>query len=287
MRGPGRKYREPPPWPRPGMALSECETQVVRLIAVGKQAKEIAHSMGITVSTTFTYMGRCRTKLGCRSNIEVAIHAIRNLGMALLLAASLSAQAPTVSVSGPPGMQKAGSTVTVSANLSGSGTTGIQDVQFTLPISWAVLTANGSAITGLGKTITCDTILASLRCIVDGGASLLADGQLATFQITIPRNAGGTLSLAGSNLLAAKTDAANNVSGVPVNAGSPFILGITSACDTNLDGVINSADLALVNAQVNGKVACTTGDLDSNGTCDAVDAQIVANAVAGGICAAK
>jgi hypothetical protein len=57
----------------------------------------------------------------------------------------------------------------------------------------------------------------------------------------------------------------------------------TSACDLNLDGSTNSADVQLaVNASI-GTAGCSA-DLDGNGRCDVVDVQRVVNAALGGSC---
>jgi len=211
----------------------------------------------------------------------------------LLAACSLFAQtppAPAVSIGGPTGMQKAGSTVSLSVNLTGTGTSGLQALQFSLPgLSWTTMTADGAAITGISKSITCKTVGTAYNCIVAGvNSNLLADGQLATLQVQIPKSApGGTLSLLPTGTLGARTDATGGGVGAPVVAGSPFALGTTSACDLDGNGKVDITDLTIGILQVLQPSVCSSADLDSSGACDVVDAQILANAAAGGVCKAK
>lgn len=57
----------------------------------------------------------------------------------------------------------------------------------------------------------------------------------------------------------------------------------TSRCDVNSDGATNDSDVNLAIDQALGKSGCTV-DLDSNGRCDVVDVQRVANAANGQTC---
>lgn len=207
--------------------------------------------------------------------------------IALFAVSALGAQ-PTLSISGPPANQKAGTTFTLTVSVSGTGTSGDEALQFSLPLSWPVVPATGTAATSAGKAVTCAQVGPSYNCIVVGmNSNNLTDGQLATLAITIPKTAGsGTVPFSLSNLLAAATDGTGTVNGAPLVAGSPFILSITSLCDLNSDGVINAADLALIVQQAIGSSACTA-DLNSDGKCNIQDVQIVGNAAGSGFCAAK
>jgi DNA-binding NarL/FixJ family response regulator len=58
--------------------LSAREVMVVRLLAVGKRATEIAHELGVSTSTVNTYVERVKTKLGLRTTVEVVQYASEN-----------------------------------------------------------------------------------------------------------------------------------------------------------------------------------------------------------------
>jgi hypothetical protein len=57
-----------------------------------------------------------------------------------------------------------------------------------------------------------------------------------------------------------------------------------ATCDLNDDGVVNSADVAIAVNAAAGLGSCGAGDLDGNGSCDAMDLQRVINAALGGPC---
>lgn len=57
--------------------LSERELQVLKLIAEGLRAKEIAERLKIGVKTVDTYRARLMTKLNCNSTAELVRYAIR------------------------------------------------------------------------------------------------------------------------------------------------------------------------------------------------------------------
>jgi len=55
--------------------LSERETDVLRLIALGHSNKEISARLGISVKTTETYKARAMEKLGFKTRVDVVRHA--------------------------------------------------------------------------------------------------------------------------------------------------------------------------------------------------------------------
>ena len=59
-------------------ALSNREFQVLRLMAKGKAAKEIANELTLSVKTVSTYRARILLKLGLSSTAELIRYAIRN-----------------------------------------------------------------------------------------------------------------------------------------------------------------------------------------------------------------
>ena len=58
-------------------ALSERETDVVRLIAQGYSNKEIATQLNLSVKTVETYKARAMEKLGLDSRVEIVRYALR------------------------------------------------------------------------------------------------------------------------------------------------------------------------------------------------------------------
>ena len=57
--------------------LSDRETAVVRLIALGYSNKEIAGRLGLSVKTIETYKNRSMEKLGIRSRVDIVQYAAR------------------------------------------------------------------------------------------------------------------------------------------------------------------------------------------------------------------
>lgn len=58
--------------------LSDREIQVLRLIATGKTVKAIAAELTLSEKTVFTYRDRLRSKLGIRSDVELARYALKH-----------------------------------------------------------------------------------------------------------------------------------------------------------------------------------------------------------------
>ncbi len=65
---------EPPPAPD---ALTDRETDVLRLLATGLSNKEIAYKLGIGEKTVKTHVSNILSKLGVLSRTQAALHAIR------------------------------------------------------------------------------------------------------------------------------------------------------------------------------------------------------------------
>jgi len=59
-------------------SLSNREFQVLRLIASGKTAKEIAHELTLSVKTISTYRARVLEKMGMMTNAELTHYAVSN-----------------------------------------------------------------------------------------------------------------------------------------------------------------------------------------------------------------
>lgn len=206
--------------------------------------------------------------------------------LGLLFAFSSFAQA-TLNITGPSARVPAGSTATIT--LSAVGVTGqnVAGLQFSLPgLSWAATPTIGAAGTAAGKSIYCATVTSGLNCLVVGfNSTVIADGVLATVQLTVPRSVvSGNTSLALSGTLGASPLGA----AVTVGAGSPFSLATSSACDPDGSGTSTATDFTLVLPQWLGTAVCSPlADLNSDGKCDILDATILAVAVGGGACNAK
>jgi two-component system, NarL family, invasion response regulator UvrY len=64
--------------PLPHEALSSRELQVLRLVATGKTAKEIALELHLSEKTIATYRARIASKVGATTNVEVTRYALRH-----------------------------------------------------------------------------------------------------------------------------------------------------------------------------------------------------------------
>jgi len=62
----------------PHERLSEREMEVLRLIAGGRSVKEIAAALGLCDKTVFTYRDRLRSKLGIKSDVDLARYAFQH-----------------------------------------------------------------------------------------------------------------------------------------------------------------------------------------------------------------
>jgi two-component system invasion response regulator UvrY len=62
----------------PGETVSNRELQVMRLIASGKTATEIAQGLSLSVKTISTYRTRILRKMGLKNNAELTYYAVKN-----------------------------------------------------------------------------------------------------------------------------------------------------------------------------------------------------------------
>lgn len=212
---------------------------------------------------------------------------MRKLIFLLALSSALGAQ-PVISITGPSGTIRAGSQITLTISVTGTAGTNMAATQFTVSSigSWAPTAAIGSAETAAVKSVTCAAVSGAYSCIVDGlNATALADGTLATITATLPRNSStGTVTLSLSNTMGADSGALN----VTVGAGAPFALSAASACDLTGDGQVTAADHTAGLPVWLGVQGCSSlYDLNSDGKCNVLDAQIIDIAASGGACAAK
>jgi len=68
----------PPSDKPPHEALSDREYQILRLLASGKTAKEIAGELGISVNTASTYHARIRAKMKLQTDAELTRYAVEH-----------------------------------------------------------------------------------------------------------------------------------------------------------------------------------------------------------------
>jgi DNA-binding NarL/FixJ family response regulator len=63
---------------KPHEILSDREYEVMRKIAMGKTAEEIADELSISVPTVYSYRNRVMDKMSMNSNVEIARYAEKN-----------------------------------------------------------------------------------------------------------------------------------------------------------------------------------------------------------------
>lgn len=205
---------------------------------------------------------------------------LAKIGLVLLLGALTIAQAvPSLSVIKAAGNVAPGSTFSINVVLSGSASQNQADVEwdFTTPNGVTISGATaGAAATAASKTLACF----QNRCLISGiNQNPLADGVLATFNVTLPATiaVGPVVTIANDANLVSATIAgarlATNVGGVPL-AYAP--------CDLDGSGSVDGADVGLILAQALGQTACNNS-LTGNG-CTAVDVRRVEVAAQGGAC---
>jgi DNA-binding NarL/FixJ family response regulator len=69
------------PRPATGDALTPRETDTLRLLGRGLGNKEIAHELGVSVTTVRTHLNRIYEKMGPMSRVELALHAANPLSL--------------------------------------------------------------------------------------------------------------------------------------------------------------------------------------------------------------
>jgi dockerin type I repeat protein len=178
---------------------------------------------------------------------------------------------------------KVGSIATRDITIS-SGTPLPAAAQFT--VSWTnmsnVSVSIGSVSTGASKNLSCAPASpTSISCLVVGlNQTTIPNGQLAkvTFTAVKTPSLSGTLSTVAGTIIPLVVDP--NAIPIPTTGGSvtiPFV----RAEDLNSDGVVNQFDLDLFWQQMMPGGTCTTGDINGDGKCDVLDAQMIAMAALG------
>ena len=189
---------------------------------------------------------------------------------------------PVLTLTGPNGNVKAGSTVQLSVSVSGTTGFNVAAIQGSIILPGTFVScAVGGASTAAGKSVDCGVSGggSNLIFIASGiNTNVYADGVVALVTVNIPVGAAGGATTVGlSNTLSASLTG----DGVVTTPGVNFSLGITSQCDIDSSGTTDSTDVGLV------KAAMLSGsnsiDLNKDGKTDVIDLQRVINAI-GGTC---
>lgn len=197
--------------------------------------------------------------------------------LTIVLFAGLSyGQTTTFSVTGPANARP-GTTATISVNAAGTTNTGTAAAQWNLttPAGFTKTATIGTQASAANKQIACDTPV--LLCIVYGlNTTIMSNGQLASYAITIPANASpGAASITLSGVVAASPTG----TAVTTALGAPYSILILAKSDIDGNGTTNGADVsALITQIING--TCSS-DQNNDGVCDVKDIQLVANAATG------
>ena len=161
----------------------------------------------------------------------------------------------------------------VPANLvlvSGNNQTGSVGQSLASPLTVQVTDASGNPVPGIAVLFT----------VASGGGTLTASSVttngsgLASSVLTLGPSAGANSVTVTSGTLA----------GSPVTFSATSTSTITSRCDLNGDGVVDSVDVQSAIDQTMGKSTCGSADLVGSGTCTVVGVQRVIAASLGGTC---
>lgn len=196
------------------------------------------------------------------------------LASLLVLLAGLSFGQAGLTLACPTNV-KAGTALTCTLSLSGA--TNPAALQFTMVTPVQVTGSTVILAAGLAaKSASCATI-----CLIYGGITPIADGQIATVAFQTGKTATGTFQV-GINASVVASPTATLIAStvnpsVPVSSSSP--------CDITGDGQMNAADIAMMVSEIQKNQ--TVDDLNSDSKVDAVDLQMEIIAVSSGVCNAK
>lgn len=222
------------------------------------------------------------------------------IAMAIALLSPAFAQAVTLTWSCSPSTVKPGANLTCSLVQSGgsAATTGPAAYLFTFSTSQVLgiptIAAAGTASTaGLfaqanGNTIILDWLNTTVVPNALAAGTGVADGVVATIVLPIPI----TASCPGNSPCLTVTSSANSLSNstgtalpVIVNPSAAVLIS-NGSCDTNGDGLVNTADATAEQTMVLAKQTGVACDRNGDGACNAQDVQIVIKAALGGMCTA-
>jgi hypothetical protein len=214
---------------------------------------------------------------------------MKTIAIFALLAASALGQTPgttttttALTLTGPASVT-AGQPVTLTLSISGTASTLLAGLQWSLAVPPGITSGSPSvALSGpdsaLGLGVFCGTSICletgfNGTVVVDNP---LVDGALAVFLANVPASvAPGNYAFALSGLVGASTVGA----AVPLVSGSVYSLQVLSRCDLNGDGSVNVTDIQMALNQALGIQACSF-----SGGCGIVSLQAVIIAASGGKC---
>jgi hypothetical protein len=188
----------------------------------------------------------------------------------------LASAQSTVTLTGPA-TARAGETVALTVNLTGSSAAGPAAMQFTfgVPSNWTL-----SAPSGSSRFLNCG-FPSSLICAVWAQSrDPHPNGKVMDVQLKLPDVVSpGNYSIALTAPVAANT--AVIVGSHSLAVGSPHSIRVLHKADVNGDGNLTLADALMITQQAVGLVSCTA-DQNGDGKCDAIDIQIVVSAIIAG-----
>lgn len=185
---------------------------------------------------------------------------------------------PANTTTPPAGGYPSGAVIPISIAKTGNPTaTGLQfDIQTSAGVSSVVMSIPaGLAVT---KQLSCAPFSSNFRCLIVGfNTSVIPDGVIATATVTLA----SSINTSPVNVTVAnpvETDATGTALAVTV-ANPTVSLPTRNPCDVTGDGSVSPLDLsAVVNPAT---LRASTPDLNSDGTANVQDAQIVATAGTG------
>jgi len=196
--------------------------------------------------------------------------AIRILLISIALPALLAAQS-TLTVTGTP-IVRPGQTVTATLGLTSAPANPVSAIMWSIgvPTGYTATAAIGSSGSAATKTLYCTAD--KLKCLIAGAnQTAIANGPVAVYTIPVPATA--TAGLVQLPLSGLDAGSGNGVV-VPLVSGPAFSFRVAAKQDLDMDGDIDSGDVAAIIDQTLGLAPCT-GDQNGDGNCKIIDVLIV------------
>ncbi len=211
-------------------------------------------------------------------NLKKCVSMLLILCVSVMAQGTLSLVAPTP----PAGGYSPGAVIPVNLVKAGNSTSAIQ---FSAPwatniatVSWVLAPALAPA-----KALTCGGVASPTICTIVGfNQTLIPDGTIATATVTLANSiATSPVTFSVTNPIESDINGAS----LAVSLANPTIsFSIKNPCAVTGGGSVVSADLSAVISQIIAKTTTAATDLDSSGTTNVLDAQIVATAGSTGVC---
>lgn len=196
----------------------------------------------------------------------------------ILLVISVAALAQNLSIANqgtpPSGGYAPGATVPLAISKSGNPAATALQFDFGISAGGGTITVAAGPAMPATKTLQCSSV-APLRCLIAGfNTATIPDGVLAIATVQIAATVTSTVTATISK----PVESDINGLAIPTVIGNPTVsLSIKNGCDVDGDGLVSSADLSRVANAITSQAA-SGPDLNSDGTTNAQDAQIVATA---------